>query len=485
MSNPKQLDEVAVASCLRETGYSIEVNGQSRPRVERLLDRSRRIENRYEGICATLGPVFATMTKEQRAYQTHHSVRLELQGPKELRETQAIVDQLPTDVQALAHAMTERAVRSDEHLVHVVGAYGAELLAEQIARSFADDRGFSEADLRELNRFVIRNKHFAGQYRQDDYLSLGQSFDDDDPLWFSRDASRKVEVSWIEIPDEMRRLCAYISAPSDCPPLAAAVAHAWFTRVHPFRDGNGRVARLIANLVLLRNGWPPVVIRHTDREDYLDSLEESDEGGGIQRFFELMVKWIDLNLDEYSHPEIFGRNYQAELSSRPSARLDAWTRAAWELIGALRRELHARDIYVERVSMPASSTFTLLELGEGRAATLLAKIHPQRGRDVRVGLGYMSRAMRDGASIASQPTGLDGDHDAPTVYFQERNTSPDAEFPYVERWSTKVFPQEITFPFADPSVCLVRLDSINVLSMPVEEVAARLADSLTEVCETG
>ena len=95
----------------------------------------------------------------------------------------------------------------------------------------------------------------------------------------------------------------------------------------------------------------------------------------------------------------------------------------------------------------------------------------------------MTRDMKDGAAIASLPTGLDGDHDAPTVYFQERDLAQDASFPYVDRWSTRVTPKEITFPFADPSVCLARMDSINVLSLPVEDVAARLAASLLDVCD--
>jgi Fic family protein len=474
-----------VADCLEGTAYQISGEQRSVARTTRLIDRARRIEERYAGICDTMGPVVGAVTIEQRAYQTHHSMRLELQGPRDLQTTQELVASLPTNVELLAHQLAQDAIRGDEHLLQIVGAYGAELLAERMAESFTGNRPFTEADLRELNRFVVHDKYFAGSYRTDDFLNLGQHFDDGDPLWFSRAPDRQVEVAWMDVPVEMDALARYISRPSPCPPLSASVAHAWFTRVHPFRDGNGRVARLIATLVLLRNRWPPVVIRHTDREDYLDSLEESDAGGDIQPFFELMIKWIDLNLDEYTHPDIFGRSYAAELTQQPSARLKAWTRGAWQMVHMLREALIPHEVYVERVTMPASSTFTLLELGESRAATLLAKVHPKSGLDVRIGLGFMSHEMREGAVVAGEPTGLDGEHAAPTIYFQERNPSPNADFPFVHRNESEVSPSEVCFPYTDPSLCLVRIGRTTVLRMPVDEATERLARSLLVVSRRG
>jgi len=49
-------------------------------------------------------------------------------------------------------------------------------------------------------------------------------------------------------------------------------AHVSFVRIHPFFDGNGRVARLIANIPVLRGGYPPVVIPTHRRSDYIDLL---------------------------------------------------------------------------------------------------------------------------------------------------------------------------------------------------------------------
>ena len=61
-------------------------------------------------------------------------------------------------------------------------------------------------------------------------------------------------------------------------------AHLGFVRIHPFFDGNGRVARLVANLPVLRAGYPPVTVPLERRGDYIDILwEYKNAVGRIQR----------------------------------------------------------------------------------------------------------------------------------------------------------------------------------------------------------
>lgn len=64
------------------------------------------------------------------------------------------------------------------------------------------------------------------------------------------------------------------------PEVEAAWLHHRFTQIHPFQDGNGRVARALASLVFLRAGWFPLVIRDVkeERTRYLDALEAADHG---------------------------------------------------------------------------------------------------------------------------------------------------------------------------------------------------------------
>lgn len=56
----------------------------------------------------------------------------------------------------------------------------------------------------------------------------------------------------------------------------AALFHYRYIRIHPFEDGNGRIARLMVNYILAKHGWPMIVVRNKDKDEYLDALHETD-----------------------------------------------------------------------------------------------------------------------------------------------------------------------------------------------------------------
>lgn len=62
------------------------------------------------------------------------------------------------------------------------------------------------------------------------------------------------------------------------PEIAAAWLHHRFAQIHPFQDGNGRIARSLASLVFLRSHWFPLVITRDERPQYIDCLEVADGG---------------------------------------------------------------------------------------------------------------------------------------------------------------------------------------------------------------
>src|SRR5947209_20053764 len=66
------------------------------------------------------------------------------------------------------------------------------------------------------------------------------------------------------------------------PEVSSAWLHHRFTQIHPFSDGNGRVARALASLVFIRSGWFPVVIKRDDRPRYIEDLEKADAGDLLQ-----------------------------------------------------------------------------------------------------------------------------------------------------------------------------------------------------------
>ncbi len=84
-----------------------------------------------------------------------------------------------------------------------------------------------------------------------------------------------------QVDSEMDRLVKMHHAHAEddvAPDLEAAWLHHRFTQIHPFQDGNGRVARALASLVFIREGWFPLVVVSSDRVGYINNLKAADDG---------------------------------------------------------------------------------------------------------------------------------------------------------------------------------------------------------------
>lgn len=89
------------------------------------------------------------------------------------------------------------------------------------------------------------------------------------------------------------------------PVVHAAHHHAWFERIHPFVDGNGRTGRLVLNFMLLQRGYPPAVIQAGDRRRYLAALEVAD-GGNPNPLAEVIARAVHDTLNKFLIPNLAG-----------------------------------------------------------------------------------------------------------------------------------------------------------------------------------
>ncbi|MDQ3712661.1 MAG: Fic family protein [Acidobacteriota bacterium] len=99
----------------------------------------------------------------------------------------------------------------------------------------------------------------------------------------------------VETPAKMQELIEWFrkekEKPDVNPIILAALFHYRFIRIHPFDDGNGRVARILMNFILMQFGYPPAIIKTEDKENYFAVLRLADADQ-----FEPFIEYITQNL---------------------------------------------------------------------------------------------------------------------------------------------------------------------------------------------
>jgi Fic family protein len=115
-----------------------------------------------------------------------------------------------------------------------------------------------------------------------------------------RDGTKHIFCDPVRIPDEMDIFFDWLfSSKKEHPVIVAAEAHAKLASIHPFIDGNGRTARLIMNLLLIQNGYTPVIIQNKKRIHYLDAIENWQQNNNKEEFYEIILEYEKESLETY------------------------------------------------------------------------------------------------------------------------------------------------------------------------------------------
>lgn len=246
-----------------------------------------------------------------------------------------------------------------EEAHHSTAIEGNTLVAKQVEVLLAEGKAVGEKELREY--LEVRGYADAAQWVYDQAIQPGEWSTDEalslaevrrvhelsmTPVWdvaphpnaTDREGPgnfREHEIApftggmrpptWPTVPSQIAAWLDSVNAlepRGDAFPERLAALHARFEQVHPFLDGNGRVGRLLMNLILVRLGYPPAVIYKRQRSTYLRALRRAD-AGDYGALGELVARAILDNLYKFVVPAVAGPARLVPLAALADERITA------------------------------------------------------------------------------------------------------------------------------------------------------------------
>ncbi len=154
------------------------------------------------------------------------------------------------------------------------------------------ERPITISDIRQVHKLILAeiDEAHAGQYRDREVRISGSDY--------KPPAAHLVSQQMSELGEYIVSITAVQAQPQNYPIVCAAAAHARLAQIHPFIDGNGRTARILMNLILMRLEYTICIIAREDRLRYYDSLEES-QAGDLTPLIQMMYENVEESLQEW------------------------------------------------------------------------------------------------------------------------------------------------------------------------------------------
>lgn len=169
-----------------------------------------------------------------------------------------------------------------DHL-EAVGHKDAFLYVQELVK---DKVPFSESIIKQIHTLVLMDRpEDRGVYHRIPVRIMGAYHTPPEP---------------VVVPEQMEKLIKEFSKKKLHPIESAAMFHLKFEGIHPFVDGNGRTGRLILNLFLMQNGYPPINVKFTDRKRYYEAFDsyyrDNDAGAMVQ----MVAEYVEERLNNYA-----------------------------------------------------------------------------------------------------------------------------------------------------------------------------------------
>lgn len=299
------------------------------------------------------------------------------------------------------------ALRGDQHLMEALGLYRAYLIADEWAENQDPPR---EYEIRGLHAVILAGAPEGGRYK----TRINEIVDSD-----------HTPLDPFEVEHAMAELAGWWRGGSPDPVLDATVVHAWLTHIHPFEDGNGRLARLLGNLSLTQSGYPPLIVRSSrDRGQYIDALAASDDGD-ILPLYDLFSGAIKRAVRTMAKPGYARDFVQGTLLRTQTERYEGWLQITRHFTDCVRKEIRALGWDAFYQGYPDLPSFELLcERSSAGRGWWLKVTDPDKEAKWLLFFGYQTDLMAD--MLGS------GDQCLPSIFLSLRTDDPEAVHPF--RW---------------------------------------------------
>ena len=183
----------------------------------------------------------------------------------------------------LENGITIKGKPLKDHLEIINHKEAIEFIEELVEK----DSNLNEYKIKAIHHLILKeiDMQNAGEYRNENVLISG---------------AKHIPPIYINVPYEMQKLIEKYNEWDNLHPIIkACYLHGEFVKIHPFIDGNGRTARLLLNFELIKNGYPPVIIKNENRVEYYDSLDEAHTTNDYSNFIKIIISLLNESLDNY------------------------------------------------------------------------------------------------------------------------------------------------------------------------------------------
>lgn len=146
----------------------------------------------------------------------------------------------------------------------------------------------SEWDMKCIHQLILKNidNKNGGVYRGVNVMVSG---------------AEHIPPDYLHIQAEMEKFISWCAGEGrDLHPVErAAKIHGEFVKIHPFVDGNGRTARLLMNLELMKSGFPPVILPVEKRLEYYETLDLAHTSGDYGPFLSFIADVVESSFNPY------------------------------------------------------------------------------------------------------------------------------------------------------------------------------------------